>query len=210
MKELLIVGSGGFAREVIWLAQECGRQIKGILCDQQVVGTEIMGVPVVGGQNDGPKFAGCELVVGIGSPAVRKKVVDNLTQNGAVQFATLIHPDVKMSSSVTVGAGTVICAGCILTVDIEVGSHCILNLNSTVGHDCVIGDFVTVAPIVAISGNVTIGNGTEVGTGASIRQGITLGESAMLGMGGVLTKDLPARSIFAGNPAKFLRDIPSE
>ena len=86
-------------------------------------------------------------------------------------------------------------------------SYGILNLNVTVGHECDIKDFVTIAPMAAISGNVTLNTLVEVGTGAVIRQGLTLETGSMLGMGGVLTKNIPERFIFAGNPAKKLKEI---
>ena len=84
----------------------------------------------------------------------------------------------------------------------------ILNLNVTVGHDDEIHDFVTVAPMVALSGNVTLEEGVEVGTGAAIRQGITMACGSMLGMGGILTKDSEANTIYVGSPAKPLKHLP--
>ena len=61
--------------------------------------------------------------------------------------------------------------------------------------------------MAAISGNVTLHDLVEVGTGAVIRQGLTLEGGSMLGMGGVLTKNIPEKFIFAGNPAKKLKEI---
>ena len=147
-------------------------------------------------------------VVAIGSPRVRKKVVDQLLSEGLEAFATLVHPSVMMDESVKVGKGTVICAGTIATVDISIGEHVILNLNVTVGHDDIIHDFVTVAPMVALSGNVTLFPGAEVGTGAAIRQGVEMAAGSMLGMGGVLTKNTEENTIYIGSPAKVFKPLP--
>jgi acetyltransferase-like isoleucine patch superfamily enzyme len=100
-----------------------------------------------------------------------------------------------------------ICAGSILTADIKLGSYCILNLNVTVGHEYVFDDFVTVAPMAAIPENVTLDCCVEVGTGSVIRQGLNLASGSMLGMGGVLTKDIPDACVFAGNPARKLKEL---
>ena len=79
---------------------------------------------------------------------------------------------------------------------------------TAVGHDDVIRDYVTVAPMVALSGNVTLEQGVEVGTGAAIRQGINMAEGSMLGMGGILTKETEANTIYVGSPAKPLKQLP--
>ncbi len=49
--------------------------------------------------------------------------------------------------------------------------------------------------------------GASIGSGATILGGVTIGERAIVGAGSVVTKDIPAGSIVAGNPAKILRSI---
>lgn len=208
MKDLIVVGGGGFAKEVIWLANDCNRRVLGVLDDNiEVQSSVIQGAQVIGSVADWTNYSDCEFIIAIGSPRTRRKVVDKMCSTGQPSFATLIHPSVRYSNTVTSAEGTIICAGCVLTVDIRLGAHNIINLNVTVGHECTFGNFVTVAPMAAISGNVNLQNLVEVGTGATIRQGIDIAYGAMLGMGGVLTKSIPERTIFAGNPAKKLKDI---
>jgi acetyltransferase-like isoleucine patch superfamily enzyme len=48
-------------------------------------------------------------------------------------------------------------------------------------------------------------NGASIGSGVTILSNTTIGENAMVGAGSVITKDVPANSIVAGNPAKLLR-----
>lgn len=208
-RDLVIVGAGGFGREVMWLAQDIGDyNILGFIDDSQPVGTQISDLQVIGGVADCSKWKDADFVVAIGSPRTRRLIVNKLEAQGVQSFATLIHPSVIKSKSVFVNAGTMICAGTILTVDIVIGKHNIININCTVGHDCNFGDFCTIAPISAISGNVILGELVEVGTAATIRQGAKLEKGSMLGMGGVLTKDIPPNNIFVGNPAKFLKELP--
>jgi acetyltransferase-like isoleucine patch superfamily enzyme len=52
-----------------------------------------------------------------------------------------------------------------------------------------------------------IKKGASIGTGATILSGIKIGENAIVGAGSVVTKDVPANSIVAGNPAKVFRYI---
>lgn len=210
MKKLVVVGGGGFAKEVIWLAQDCGYEVVGVLDDaDNVQNKKILGVDVLGKISDWKKHAQHEFILAIGSPRTRRIVFEKMTELGLPKFATLIHPNVIASQQIKIGEGSIICAGCTLTVEIEIGTHCIFNLNITVGHESTIANFVTVAPMVAISGNVQLKDYTEVGTGAAIRQGITLEKGAMLGMGGILTKNIPENTIFLGNPAKEFKNLPA-
>jgi sugar O-acyltransferase (sialic acid O-acetyltransferase NeuD family) len=207
-RDLIIVGAGGFGREIMWLVQDIGDfNLLGFIDDSQKIGNKISGIEILGGVADAAKYTHAEFVVAIGSPRTRQKIVSQLEGLGIKKFAVLVHPSVKKSNSVIFGEGSMICAGTILTVDVQLGKHNIVNINCTVGHDCKSGDYCTVAPIVAISGNVTMGDLVEVGTGAAIRQGARLEKGSMLGMGGVLTKDIPLNQIFVGNPAKFLKEL---
>jgi len=51
-----------------------------------------------------------------------------------------------------------------------------------------------------------IKKGVSIGSNATIVAGITIGENALIGAGAVVTKDVPANTIFVGNPAKFLKN----
>lgn len=208
MKDLIIIGGGGFAKEVIWLANDCNRKVKGVLDDSdQTHNIQVQGATVLGDVSSWVNYKDCEFIIAIGSPRTRQKVLDKMLTFGEPDFATLIHPSVRFSNTVSIGDGSIICAGSILTADISLGKHNILNLNVTVGHECEFADYVTIAPMVAVSGNVKLHHLVEVGTGAVIRQGLNLAEGSMLGMGGVLTKNIPERMIYAGNPAKKLKEI---
>ena len=208
MKPILVIGGGGFAKEIVWLAKDCGRKVIGVLDDNpDTHGTIVQGVEVVGSIDKWQGFD-AEIVIAIGNPRTRSLVKDKIEQQGAPKYACLIHPSVRHSETVKFAEGCMVCAGTILTTDISIGKHVIINLNVTVGHEASLGDFATVAPMAAISGNVSIDSYTEVGTGACIRQGVRLGRGSMLGMGGVLTKSIPDFTIFAGNPAKKLKELP--
>lgn len=208
MEKIIIVGGSGFALEAAWLAEECGYSLAGFLDDDhKKKGLSIMGKPVLGEIDDWVKFQDHCFVVGIGSPRIREKIVQRMEGKGSPSYATLVHPRVERSSYVEIGQGSIVCAGCVFTVDVKLGKHCIVNLNSTIGHETTVGDYVTIAPIAAISGNVTLADLSEVGTGASVRQGLSIGRGSLVGMGAVLTKNVNEHEVFAGNPAKFLKKI---
>jgi sugar O-acyltransferase (sialic acid O-acetyltransferase NeuD family) len=207
-KPLIVVGSSGLGLEIYWLAEEAGWEVVGFLDDgQHHPGELVLDRPWLGPTADWVRYPEAEVVVAIGSPRTRRRVVAKMELHGQPRFATVIHPSVVASRFVTIGAGSLLGAGSIITVDVALGRHAIVNLNCTIGHNCRFGDFVTLAPMVAVSGNVTLADGVEVGTSASIRQGLTLAHGSMLGMGGVLTRSIEADSIYVGNPAKLLKSI---
>lgn len=208
MKDIIIVGFGGFGREVAVWAEDCGRDVAGFLDDATPVGLHGR-FKVLGGVLSWSDYTDAQFVVAVGDPRTRKMLVEKMCSIGEPPFATLIHPTVvRDDSSREVGEGSIICAGCVMTTDYKIGRHVIINICSTVAHDNVLGDFVTVAPMVAISGNVTLENGVEIGTAAALRQGVHVAEGAMVGMGSVLTKDVPANTIFLGNPAREFKSLP--
>lgn len=212
MKPLYIIGAGGFGREVAWLierinAKEPTWSLEGFVDDNpEIIGTIVGGYPVVGGI-DAFGDLGDEVwtVCAIGSAKVRKQAIQKASTFPNVRFATLIDPNVLMSNRVEVGEGSIICAGNIITVDVKLGRHCIVNLDCTVGHDAVLDDYVTVYPSVNISGITNIGECAELGTGMQIIQGKTIGTEAIVGAGAVVVKDIPARCVAVGSPAKPIR-----
>ena len=110
---------------------------------------------------------------------------------------------------VEIGEGALISPFVTFTSNIRIGAHFQANLYSYVEHDCVIGDFVTFAPRVACNGNVHIGDHAYIGTGAVLRQGrsgapLSIGEGAVVGMGAVVTRDVPPGVTVVGVPARPL------
>jgi len=209
-KPLIIVCGGGFAREVMWLARECDDKwdLIGVLDDTpELQGTELCNVPVLGCIDEWQRFKDANFVVALGSPRFRKSIVNRMESQGKVQFATLVHPLVKLSNYVSLGEGCIITAGCILTTQITLGSHCICNLSSTIGHDVIFGEYVTLAPQVAISGNILLGDGVEVGTGAVLIEKITVGEGSFVGAGAVVTKSVQNNVLVVGSPARQIKTL---
>lgn len=210
VKDVVIVGAGGFCREVIWLAGECGNEwnVIGVLDDNpELKDKEICGVPVIGGIADCKEYLSAWFTVAVGAPRVRRDIVKKLSGQGVKNYATLVHPKTGMSKYVFFGEGTIVTAGCILTTQITIGKHNIINLASTIGHDVSSGDYCTIAPQVAVSGNVKMGDCVELGTGAIIVQNLEIARGAMVGAGSIVTKNLKSDSLYVGIPAKRIRSL---
>lgn len=211
-KELYIVGAGGFGREVAWLTERINKYdnewvIKGFIDDNvSMHGTLCGKYQVLGGcdyllelQHD----AWC--VCAIGNAKVRKRIIENLKNNSHIYFAILIDPKAELSDQVLIGEGSIICAGSIITVDVQIGKHNHINLDCTIGHDAVLADFVTLYPSVNVSGEVQIGECTEVGTGSNIIQGKGIGSRTVIGAGTVVITDVADDCTAVGSPGRVIK-----
>lgn len=210
MKDIVIIGAGGFGREVAWLIEDINKQsnqwnFRGFI-DENIAnhGKVLNGFEILGGLEWFNKNQDIYYVCATGNPKVKKEIIEKCRKY-RVKAATLVHPSVIMWDKNVVGEGSIICASNIITVNINIGNHVILNLDCTIGHDSIIQDYCTILPGVNISGNVTIESGCEIGTGSAIIQGISIGANTILGAGSVLIKDLPESCTAVGVPAKIIK-----
>jgi sugar O-acyltransferase (sialic acid O-acetyltransferase NeuD family) len=211
MKEIVIVGAGGFGREVAWLVEEINAvspewRLVGFL-DDAASGSTVEGYPILGPIDTvaglGPDI---HLTCAIGDSRLRRRLVGRLEESGR-RFATLIHPSVLRSKYVAIGEGSTICAGTILTTNINIGKQCLLNLNCKVGHDSTLGDFTSCMLAVNIAGDVTIEQGCYFGLNACVINQKRVGEWSIIGAGAAVVKDIPARSLAVGVPAIPIRTL---
>lgn len=210
IKPIVIYGSGGMGREVKTLIdhineKEPAWEVLGFADDAVTPGTIICsGLKVLGGR-EYLTANNVHTVIAMGSPSLRYEVVNNL-KNTNVQFATLIHPSVIMGDRKTIktGTGSIICAGCILTTDINIGDHVLINLACTVGHDVSIDSFASVMPGVNISGGVKVGLAAFIGSGSTIINEKKLGEFSITGAGSVIIRDVPPNAKVAGVPGRVI------
>jgi sugar O-acyltransferase (sialic acid O-acetyltransferase NeuD family) len=208
---LVVIGAGGFGREVVdvvaeinleWAATDRGFEVLGFLDDGHpdldlLAEYKLEHLGPVATLHDMPADVG--YVIGIGSPAVKARIDRQLIDRPA---PVLVHPSATIARSVALGPGTIICSHVSITNHIALGRHVHVNLNCTIGHDTTLGDYVTASPLCAISGNVHAEAGVFLGTGAVINPGVTLGEGAVVGSGAAVIKDVVAGTTVVGVPAK--------
>ncbi len=211
MKDIVIIGAGGFGREVKTIIDAINIRAKefnflGFYDDNLEKGTLVNSYPILGNLNDLQAHKKpINVVLGIGDPETKLKISSALSSTNS-SYPNIIHPSVHISSDgVVLGKGCVICAGTILTCNIEVKDFVTLNLLCTVGHDTVIGNYASFMPSVNISGEVVVHDKVYVGTGATIINQVCIGTASIIGAGAVVVQDIPAFCTAVGIPAKPIK-----
>ncbi|OBW58440.1 transferase [Solibacillus silvestris] len=209
MKDIVIIGAGGFGRELAWLIEDINKQssewnIVGFVDDSEEIQNKVINGYKVVGNIEWLQNQQLNVVCAIGDPILKKKIVEKL-QDSKNTYPVLIHPSVIYSRQVTFGEGSIICAANIITTNIKIGKHVIVNLDCTIGHDAKLGDYTTVLPSVNISGFVEAGQCVSIGTGSAVIQGVKIGENSIIGAGAVVVKDIPENCTAVGAPAKPIK-----
>jgi len=214
MQKIVILGAGGFGREVldVLLAQNKVSkkwEILGFIDENPAKWGQILnGYPVLGSFEwfSEANLKAVKVICAIGDNKVRAKVVKK-AKSLNLAFASVIHPTVVATDFVTFGEGVIICAGCILTNQISIGNHVIVNLDVTIGHDTVVEDFCNLNPGVHINGANRVCTGAYVGSGAVTVQNVTIGRWSVVGAGAVVINDIPDKVVAVGVPAKPIKSI---
>lgn len=211
--EIVIVGAGGFGREVVDVVEAINAnsaeplwRVRGVIDDApdgvNLDRLDSRGVPYLGTSIAAIEAGDpCHYVVGIGGTAVRRMIAERFEASG-FRAATLVHPSVTVGHGVRIGAGSVLCAGARLTTNIELGVHVHLNLNVTVGHDTCIGDFVSVNPLASVSGDCVIEDEVLIGVAAVVLNGLTVGRGSTVGGAACVVRDVPGGVVVKGVPAR--------
>lgn len=207
-RPLILLAASGLAREAAAAAMAAGRQVLGCLDDSpHLAGHDVSpGLPVLGTLGDIARFPAAEVVVCAGKGVVRARIVERLAGAGLTddRYGSIIHPSVAVPSSCTLGGGSILLAGTVLTADVSVGRHVVCMPNAVLTHDCRVEDYVTVCAGVVLGGGVVLERAAYLGMGCAIRESRTVGAESVVGMGSVVLSDVPARQIWAGVPAKAL------
>jgi sugar O-acyltransferase (sialic acid O-acetyltransferase NeuD family) len=216
IRELLLVGAGGLARE----AAEAVRAANGVQPTWDLLGfldddpakhgTLIGGLPVIGPVEAVAEHPNAKVLLCPGRPdnyITRRLVAERLGLDDE-RYATVVHPTATVGTTCVLGTGSVLLAHVDLTADVVVGRHVVVMPQVVLTHDVRVADFVTMASGVRLGGRCRVHQGAYLGSSACLREGITVGEWAMIGMGAVVTRDVPPARMWFGVPARDVSRAP--
>jgi sugar O-acyltransferase (sialic acid O-acetyltransferase NeuD family) len=215
MNRLLIIGAGGFGREVLQWARDVPADRRdwelGGFLDARPGALDGFGVnlPIVGdptGYRPGP---GDCFLCALGDPDTKLRLTRGLKERGA-SFVTLVHPSARIPPGNRVGEGCIFCPNSGLTTNVTVGDFVTFNTYSGAGHDAVMGDGCTFSSHVDVHGSVKLGEGVFLGSHASVLSGIKVGDYAKIGAGAVVVRNVKARTSVFGNPARQIAGFDTE
>jgi len=200
-QRLLLIGGGLGAVQVLDSLTRIEHQRATAIVDDNpdLQGKSLMGVPVLGGQNDiealfAKKLFDAAVVSVSTSTSFRERMHEKLEQL-KIPAANVIDPSARVQINAVLGTGNVILAFCHIGSCAVIGNGNFLSPYVDVEHHCVLGDFCTFGPGVMMSSLVNIGNGVKFGTGVFIEPKISIGSNSIVGSGAILVGNIPENSI---------------
>ena len=206
--KILILGAGQFAEEVAELVWDTGAyEVVGFVegQDTEERPNTLLGLPVLRladiARADVPHLAICA----IGTPE-RRGLIERVRAEG-MQFATIVHPRAHVSSTASLGVGSIIGVGAVVACGTRIGEHSIVNRGCLIGHHVQVGDYATLSPGANIAGRTRVGDDVYVGMGAIIIDGLAIGSGSVVAAGAVVTRDVPDRVRVMGIPARVVKEL---
>ncbi|HEX4326337.1 MAG TPA: NeuD/PglB/VioB family sugar acetyltransferase [Burkholderiales bacterium] len=210
MHELIIVGAGGFGREVLSWANampEAGKQwtFGGFIEEvpDALKSYPRLATAIIGDDRDYQPKPGQIFAMAIGDPKRKLKVAADLLARGAV-FINVIHPHSAVGEGVKLGIGCVLCPGALVSADAVVGNFVSINHNAGVGHDVIVGEGCTISSHADLTGFVKLGRGVMVGSHAVVLPKVEVGDFAVVGAGAVVVRNVAAQTTVYAQPARKL------
>lgn len=209
MKDLIIVGAGGYAREIYELIIKPINKIKPVYNVLGCIDDDLDALKEKGsslkilGKIDDWKVTGNEVyVMGIAKPQIKERISQFMKDKGAV-FENIISPTVVICDGAKYGEGLVAYPGAVLGPDVNLGNF-VTVLGTGLGHDAEIGDYSTISSYCGINGYVKLACRVFVGSHAVIAPNVKIGEDAYIGTGAVVVSNVKNGIKVFGNPAHKL------
>ncbi|WP_081986647.1 acetyltransferase [Chitinibacter sp. ZOR0017] len=211
MKSLrwILVGAGGFGRELICWADDCLESADRIgfsgFLDSNAGALDNFSYQLdwLGSIESYNPQENDRFILGVGDPATKQKIVNALKAKGAI-FGQLIHPSATIAKTAILGEGVIVCPHSLVSADCSIGSFVSINALSSVGHDAFIGDYVTLSAHVDLTGGVKVGDFAFFGTGAKVLPKVSIGENSLIGAGAIIIRTVKPGSVMYAQPAKKL------
>jgi sugar O-acyltransferase (sialic acid O-acetyltransferase NeuD family) len=198
----LIVGAGGFGREVFHWARDAwpdhAAKITGFLSADPA---RPVPLPILGDPLHFAPESGDALLLAIGVPGERRKVAEALLAKNAA-FLTLVHPTAIVAATATIGPGSILCPYAIASDATRLGRFTLMNYHSSLGHDASTGDFAVLSPYATLGGGASISDDVFLGLHASVGPGKTVGPRSKVSANSSALANVPKDSLVYGVPGR--------
>lgn len=199
MREIFIVGAGGFGREAIWTIERINAaaehplwHILGYADDNPKwkKGDNFEGYPILGTVEEAAReHPAASVFAAIGNNQKRLDMVKRLR---GFDFPAIIDPTAQISPTTDFSCGTYVASEAVVQVGSVLGEFCLVGARTVIGHDATLGDFVNVGPGAAIASGVSVGDRVSFFANSSTMPGISIGSDCWIACGVGVRADLPA------------------
>ncbi len=206
MKDLIVIGAGGYGREVIQWAMDCNKKtpqwnILGFLDNNtKALDGVSSAYPILGADADWVPSKNQVFAVAVADPEVKRRIVEKFSGRGAA-FATIIHPTAFVAEGAAVGYGTIIYPQACISIQARIGAFCTIQTTG-IGHDAVIGDYSTISSFCNLMGHVTVGERVFMGSHCAVVPGVRIEDDAYVGVGSIVLRRVKKGTKVYGNPAR--------
>ena len=208
MKNLIIIGVGGFAREVFGQAHDAHGfgidwHIKGFLDGDVKLSAadyELLPAKLLGDVDSYEICANDVFTCAIGTPSVRRHLSEKILARGG-KFINIINKFAYVLPTVEIGRGVIISPHTDIGDRARIGNFVATNALTIIGHDAQVGNYSCIMPHATISGKCKIGAEVFIGSGAIILPKAKVGDGATVGAGSVVLRKVRAGATVFGNPA---------
>lgn len=207
LPKLLIVGAGGFGREMLaWARQavQCGVEWEvGDFIDDNLAALDGKNTParIAGRIADHQPKSDEVFICALGVPAVKRTVMELLLGRGAV-FTRLIHRTAVIGDNVDMAPGVIMCPYSIASANNRLGLGVALNLHATVDHDATVDDWSQINCHCDLTASVRVGKEVFLGSRVSIIPNVQIGDQAYIGAGSVVLRNVAPGSKIVCPPAR--------
>jgi sugar O-acyltransferase (sialic acid O-acetyltransferase NeuD family) len=206
ISRIIIVGAGGFGREVLqWMRDawpDRASLVAGFLsAEHDRLQGHARCPAIIASPEDFVPEAGDALLLAIGIADIRRRVAEMLRSRNAT-FLSLIHPTAIVAPTATIGAGSILCPYSIISDAASIGDCVLMNYHSSLGHDASAGDYAVLSPYATLGGNAHIDEDVFLGMHASVGPGKRIGARSKVSANSCALADAPADSIVYGAPGR--------
>ena len=191
MKKILLIGGGGHCKSVIDVIEQEERfEIAGIVDKPKLLGSKVLGYPIIGNDSDlsnlVKKYQYALITAGqIRSPTLRVKLF-NLANEAGFILPSIISPNAYVSQHTSIGNGVVIMHNALVSANAVIGDNCIINSKVLIEHDCQIFDHCHISTNATINGGVVVESGCFVGSGSITKESITIQKNSFIKAGSLV------------------------
>jgi len=148
-----------------------------------------------------------DYILGIGNPAIRKKMKKKFDELGGNLCSAISPSTIIGSYDVHIGEGCNMLSTVTISNSAKIGNCCLMYYGTIITHDCVVGDYVELSPNVVLLGRCVVGDLTHIGANSTVLPKVKIGKNVVIGAGSLVTRDIPDNSLAYGVPARIAKKL---